>query len=44
LVVTTGSGHDLPVCPNLARETAPAAISQVWVAGIAWIRLRTEFV
>jgi transposase InsO family protein len=43
-VVTTDSRHNLPVYPNLAREFKPAAINQLWVADITYIRLRTEFV
>ena len=43
-VVTTDSRHNLPVYPNLAREMKPAAINQLWVADITYIRLRTEFV
>ena len=43
-VVTTDSRHNLPVYPNLARQTTPAAINQLWVADITYIRLRTEFV
>ena len=43
-VVTTDSRHNLPVYPNLAREITPAAINQLWVADITYIRLRTEFV
>jgi putative transposase len=43
-VVTTDSRHNLPVYPNLARDTTPAAINQLWVADITYIRLRTEFV
>ena len=43
-VVTTDSRHNLPVYPNLAREMTPAAINQLWVADITYIRLRTEFV
>jgi putative transposase len=43
-VVTTDSRHNLPVYPNLARDTKPAAINQLWVADITYIRLRTEFV
>lgn len=43
-VVTTDSRHNLPVYPNLARETHPVAINQLWVADITYIRLRTEFV
>jgi putative transposase len=43
-VLTTDSRHSLPVYPNLAREIKPAAINQLWVADITYIRLRTEFV
>jgi putative transposase len=43
-VVTTDSRHNLPVYPNLARQITPAAINQLWVADITYIRLRTEFV
>jgi putative transposase len=43
-VVTTDSHHSLPVYPNLAREMTPAAINQLWVADITYIRLRAEFV
>jgi transposase InsO family protein len=43
-VVTTDSRHNLPVYPNLARGIEPAAINQLWVADITYIRLRTEFV
>ena len=43
-VLTTDSRHGLPVYPNLARELAPAAVNQLWVADITYIRLRDEFV
>jgi transposase InsO family protein len=43
-VITTDSRHNLPIYPNLARQTVPAAINQLWVADITYIRLRTEFV
>lgn len=43
-VVTTDSRHHLPVYPNLARGMTPAAVNQLWVADITYIRLRTEFV
>lgn len=43
-VVTTDSRHNLPLYPNLAREMAPTAINQLWVADITYIRLRIEFV
>jgi len=44
VVVTTDSRHCLPIYPNLARQTVPTAINQLWVADITYIRLRTEFV
>ncbi len=43
-VVTTDSQHNLPVYPNLAGQMKPTAINQLGVAGITYIRLRTEFV
>lgn len=43
-VATTDSRHNLRIYPNLAREITPAAINQLWVADITYIRLRTEFV
>jgi transposase InsO family protein len=43
-MVTTDSRHNLPIYPNLAAQTAPAAINQLWVADITYIRLRTEFI
>jgi len=43
-VLTTDSRHALPVYPNLARELAPAAVNQLWVTDITYIRLRNEFV
>ena len=43
-VVTTDSGHNLPVYPNLAREICPKAVNQLWIADITYIRLRAEFV
>ena len=43
-VVTTDSRHALPVYPNLARELAPTAVNELWVADITYIRLRNEFV
>lgn len=43
-VVTTDSRHNLPVYPNLARGMMPAAVNQLWVADITYIRLRTEFI
>ena len=43
-VVTTDSAHHLPVYPNLARKMTLAALDQLWVADITYIRLRAEFV
>src|SRR5665213_704020 len=43
-VVATDSRHNLPIYPNLARTLTPAAINQLWVADITYIRLRTEFI
>src|SRR5260370_31270001 len=43
-LVTTDSGHHLPVYPNLARQIRPVAINQLWIADITYIRLRAEFV
>jgi putative transposase len=43
-VITTDSRHKLPIYPNLARQSVPTAINQLWVADITYIRLRTEFV
>ena len=43
-VVTTNSRHNLPIYPNLAAQFTPAAINQLWVADITYIRLRVEFV
>jgi putative transposase len=43
-VVTTDSGHNLRVYPNLARDIQPKAINQLWIADITYIRLRAEFV
>ena len=43
-VVTTDSRHHLPIYPNLAGQMTPAAVNQLWVADITYIRLRLEFV
>jgi len=43
-MVTTDSRHNLPIYPNLAGTMTPAAINQLWVADITYIRLRTEFI
>jgi putative transposase len=43
-VVTTNSGHGLPVYPNLAAGMTLSGLNQLWVADITYIRLRLEFV
>jgi transposase InsO family protein len=43
-VVTTDSRHNLPIYPNPARQMTPTGVNQLWVADIAYIRLRTEFI
>ena len=43
-VVTTDSGHGLPVYPNLARTLTLTGLDQLWVADITYIRLEMEFV
>ena len=41
---TTDSRHHWRVWPNLARQTVPLAINQLWVADITYVRLREAFV
>lgn len=36
---TTDSGHDFEVALNVARRLIPAAINQLWVADITYVRL-----
>ena len=43
-VVTTDSHHRHPVYPNVAAAMELAAINQLWVADITYIRLEAEFV
>jgi hypothetical protein len=43
-VITTDSGHDLPVYPNLAGEMKLTGLDQLWVADLTYIRLELEFV
>jgi putative transposase len=43
-VTTTDSRHNLPVYPNLTRGLRVETMNQLWIADIAYIRLRTEFV
>jgi putative transposase len=41
VVVTTDSGHDGPIFPNLAKDPAPAGRDQLWVADLTSIRIPT---
>ena len=43
-VVTTDGRHCWRIWPNLARRFKPAALNQLWVADITYLRLRQEFV
>lgn len=43
-VLTTDSGHGLPVYPNLARGMRLSGRDQLWVADITYIRLQIEFI
>ena len=43
-ILTTDSGHSLPIYPNLAKGLALNSIDQLWVADITYIRLQLEFV
>jgi transposase InsO family protein len=43
-VVTTDSGHDWRVYPNLAASLEMTAINQLWLADITYIRLLEEFI
>lgn len=42
--ITTQSNHSLQTYPNLAKNLTPAAVNQLWVADITYIRLLYEFV
>lgn len=42
-VCTTDSRHTYAVYPNLTRDWKPAAINQLWVSDITYIRLRESF-
>jgi len=44
LVVTTDSGHDFLVYPNLAQRMVLTGVNQLWVADITYLRLASEFV
>ena len=43
-VVTTDSGHELKVYPNLAGSMLLTDVDQLWIADITYIRLEEEFV
>jgi len=43
-IVTTDSGHDRKLYPNLARQMMLTGVDQLWRADITYIRLREEFV
>lgn len=43
-VATSDSEHGFPVYANLAHGLTPAAVNQLWVADITYVRLRREFV
>jgi putative transposase len=43
-VVTTDSGHGLPVYPNLACTLTLSGLDQLWVPDITYPHLELEFV
>jgi putative transposase len=43
-VVTTDSGHDGPIFPDLAKDLAPTGRDQLWVADLTYIRILSGFV
>ena len=43
-VITTDSGHGLPIYPNRARQMTLTGLDQLWVADLTYIRLELEFV
>jgi putative transposase len=43
-VVTTDSGHEMKVYPNLAASMLLTDVDQLWIADITYIRLEEEFV
>ena len=43
-VVTTGSDHDGPIFPNLAKDMVPSGPNQLWVADLTYIRILSGFV
>ena len=42
--ITTQSGHDWEVMPNLVRGLRPTGCDQIWVADITYVRLQEGFV
>jgi putative transposase len=43
-VITTDSGHNLRVYPNLASKMELTQLDQLWIADITYIRLEREFI
>jgi len=43
-ILTTDSGHGLPIYPNLTEGLVLSRIDQLWIADITYIRLQLEFV
>jgi putative transposase len=43
-VAATGSDHDGPIFPNLAKEAVPAEPNELWVADITYIAIAVGFV
>jgi len=43
-VMTTDSGHNLRVYPNLASKMELTRLDQLWIADITYIRLEREFI
>lgn len=43
-VITTDSGHALPIYPNLVPDMVLTGVDQLWIADITYIRLETEFI
>src|SRR2546423_17698 len=43
-VATTGSNHDGPLFPNLAKDVVPTGPNQLWVADITYIAIAVGFV
>ena len=43
-VATTDSNHDGPIFPNLAKDFAPTAPNELWVADITYVGIVKGFV